>query len=215
MAIEFIQMNDLGDQIEKIQKQLTGELAERGPDVLMDALLAAGRSIRKRVVKEANERYDYNKYGKKLPATNKTLKINIGKGRNEKYFRMISKGPMSELADFMVTPNVKSGKRPTAYSARVLKGGATDAFTKSPKPFLVYVKAGNKGARHLIFAYRAKGKKRLPLEKVLAPSVPSMLKNAGLYEISQEQMKSVIDHEVDKSINRMLKKAAKAAQGST
>lgn len=194
------------ERVERIAEML-GDLHEETPNILKKAIAAAGRNVRKEAVKQANKIYDYNKYGKPLPATNKTLKVKVGSKLDRWYSSLTSTGPMSELADFMVSPNVTRGKRPEAYSAHVKRDSPMKVFDAKNKPFLVYFKAGDTG-RHKAFVYR-KGDDRFPLRKILAPSVPSMLENAGLKEIAAERMQKEIDTQIKNYVRRTLKAAGK------
>lgn len=198
---------DYNEKVEMIT-ELLGDLYEEAPSVLRKAIAAALRNIRKEAVSQANKIYDYNKYGKPLAATNKTLKVKVGTKRDSWYSSLTATGPMSELADFMVTPNITRGKRPDAYSARVKRGSPLTKFDAGTnKPFLVYFKAGDTG-RHKAFVYR-KGDDRFPLKKILAPSVPSMLENAGLKDIAANRLENELDKQIRNYIRRTLNAAGK------
>ena len=198
---------DYNEKVEKIAEQL-GDLYEEAPNVLTNALKDTLRNIRKETVKQANKIYDYNKYGKPLAATNKTLRVKVGTKRDSWYSSLTATGPMSELADFMITPNVTKGKRPPAYSARVKRDSPLATFdSHTNKPFLVYFKAGKTG-RHKAFVYRA-GKDRFPLKKILAPSVPSMLENSGLHEIAAKRMQTDLEKQIENCIRKTLANAGK------
>lgn len=204
------QIVDYDKRVEKIAEDL-GDLFNEAPKVLKNAIAAAGRSVRKETVKQANKIYDYHKYGKPLAATNKTLRVKVGTKGDSWYSSLIASGPMSELADFMVLPNTTRGQRPPAYSARVKRSSPMEVFDKDRKPFLAYVKAGKGEKRHKVFVYRT-GEDRLPLKKILAPSIPSMLENAGLKEIAENRLQAEIDKQIQVHIRKALQKAGRGKE---
>lgn len=192
---------DLDTFTEEVDRAL-GELKTETPKVLRSALSNTARRVRKKVVKEAEKRYAYQDDGAWKASNAGALKLKAKTKRDAFYTRLVSSGPMNELLDFMVSPSTYApDSRPDAHKAKVLSGGALKILGEKPKPFVTKFKSG-----HIAVVSRT-GDKRLPVEKLLAPAVPSMVQNAGLRKTAEELMATELPTQIQKAIQKTLKKA--------
>ena len=194
---------DLNTYYEEIERTL-GDLKEETPKVLRSALSNTSRRVRKRVVKEAESRYAYQNTDEWKASNAGAIKLKAKTKRDAFYTRLVSTGPMNELLDFMVTPSAYNPEhRPDAHKAKVLSSGALKVLGEKPKPFVTRFRSG-----HIAIVQR-KGERRLPVRSLLAPSVPSMVQNAGLRETAEELMATELPVQIQKAIQRTLKKAGR------
>jgi len=195
---------DLNAYYEEIEKTL-GDLKDETPKVLRSALSNTARRVRKQVVKEAAKRYDYQDAGAWKASNAGAIKLKAKTKGDALYTRLVSAGPMNELLDFMVTPSTYNpDNRPDAHKAKVLSTGALKLLDASPKPFVTRFRSG-----HIAIVQR-KTKKPLPVHSLLAPSVPSMVQNAGLRVTAEELMATELPVQIQKAIQRTLKKAGRS-----
>lgn len=201
MSMLIVDLNSYYDEIEKT----LGDLKSETPKVLRSALSNTSRRVRKQVVKEAGSRYAYQDDGAWKASNAGAIKLKAKTKRDAFYTRLVSSGPMNELLDFMVAPAAYSpDSRPDAHKAKVLSSGALKVLGEKPKPFVTRFRSG-----HIAIVQR-KGDKRLPVRSLLAPSVPSMVQNAGLRETAEELLATDLPVQIQKAIQRTLKKAGKA-----
>ena len=194
---------DLDTYYEDIEKAL-GDLKDDTPKVLRSALSNTARRVRKQVVKEAGKRYDYQDTGAWKSSNAGAIKLKAKTKGDALYTRLISTGPMNELMDFMVTPSAYApDHRPDMHKSKVLSTGALKALGGKPKPFITRFRSG-----HIAIVQR-KSEKRLPVHSLLAPSIPSMVQNAGLRVTAEELMATELPVQIQKAIQRTLKKAGR------
>lgn len=192
---------DLDTFTEEVDRAL-GELKTETPKVLRSALSNTARRVRKKVVKEAEKRYAYQDDVAWKASNAGALKLKAKTKRDAFYTRLVSSGPMNELLDFMVSPSTYApDSRPDAHKAKVLTSGALKILGDKPKPFVTKFRSG-----HIAVVSRT-GDKRLPVKKLLAPAVPSMVQNAGLRKTAEELMATELPTQIQKAIQRTLKKA--------
>ena len=195
---------DLDTYYEDIEKAL-GDLKDETPKVLRSALSNTARRVRKQVVKEASKRYAYQDAGAWKASNAGAIKLKAKTKGDALYTRLISAGPMNELMDFMVTPSAYApDHRPDMHKSKVLSTGALKALGEKPKPFVTRFRSG-----HIAIVQR-KSEKRLPVHSLLAPSVPSMVQNAGLRVTAEELMATELPMQIQKAIQRTLKKAGRS-----
>lgn len=195
---------DLDAYTAEIENAL-GDLKDETPKVLRSALSTTARRVRKKVVKEAKERYAYQDDGAWANSNKGAIKLKAKSKRDAFYTRLVSTGPMNELMDFMVSPGAYAPQsRPDAYAAKVLSAGALQVLGDTPKPFIAKFKSGH------IAVVQRKGKKKLPVKKLLSPAVPSMVQNAGLRSTAEELMATELPVQIQKAIQRTLRKAGRA-----
>lgn len=195
---------DLNQHYEEIAETLGDALQQEVPKVLRSALSNTARRVRKQVVEEAASRYAYQEQDAWKATNSGAIKLKTGTKRDKFYTRFTSTGPMNELMDFMVSPAEYAPRnRPDAHKAKVLSSGGLKGLTGMPKPFVTKFKSG-----HIAIVQRS-GKDRLPVNSLLSPSVPSMVKNAGLRETAEELMAAELPVQIQKAIQRTLKKAGR------
>lgn len=219
MSLVFV---DLDRHIEDIAEKL-GDLHDQTPKVLRSALSNTSRRIRKQVLKEAQARYAYQD-DSAWKATNKgALHLKAGTKGDKFYTRLFSAGPMSDLSEFMTNPAqyVNKGETPPA---RVLNASALKILGGNPKPFVTKFKSG-----HIAVVARVPGKSYskswaiqqrkdknyrgsdlTKIASLLSPSVPSMVQNAGLRETAESMLATELPIQIQKAIDRTLRKAGRA-----
>lgn len=196
---------DLDHYYEEIAETLGNDLKKEVPKVLRSALSNTSRRVRKKVLKEADSRYVYQEQDAWKATNSGALKLKAGTKGDRFYTKLTAGGPMNELLDFMVSPSTYAPQnRPDALAAKVLSSGALKTLGDKPKPFITRFKSG-----HIAVVQRT-SKKPLPVKKLLAPSVPSMVKGAGLYETAEELIAAELPVQIQKAIKRTLKKAGRA-----
>lgn len=201
MSMLIVDLDAFTEEVDK----LLGDLKDETPKVLRAALSTTARKVRKTVVSEAASRYAYQDSGAWANSNKGALKLKAKSKRDDFYTRLISSGPMNELLDFMVSPaSYSPSNRPDAHKAKVLAAGALTALGDAPKPFITKFKSGH------IAVVQRKREKRLPVKKLLSPAVPSMVQNAGLIETAQEMMSTELPAQIQKAVQRTLRKAGKA-----
>lgn len=194
---------DLDAFTEEVEKAL-GDLKTETPKVLRSALSNTSRRVRKQVVKEAAKRYEYQDDGAWKASNAGAIKLKAKTKRDAFYTRLVSSGPMNELLDFMVSPSAYTPEsRPDAHKAKVLSGGALKILGDDPKPFVTRFRSG-----HIAVVQRTSDR-RLPVKSLLSPSVPSMVQGAGLRETAEELMAAELPVQIQKAIQRTLKKAGR------
>lgn len=194
---------DLDTFTEEVEKAL-GDLKTETPKVLRSALSNTSRRVRKQVVKEAAKRYEYQDDGAWKASNAGAIKLKAKTKRDAFYTRLVSSGPMNELLDFMVSPSAYTPEsRPDAHKAKVLSGGALKILGDDPKPFVTRFRSG-----HIAVVQRTSDR-RLPVKSLLSPSVPSMVQGAGLRETAEELMAAELPVQIQKAIQRTLKKAGR------
>ena len=194
---------DLDTHYEEIERAL-GDLKDETPKVLRSALSNTARRVRRQVVKEAAKRYDYQDDGVWKASNAGAIMLKAKAKGDAFYTRLVSSGPMNELMDFMVTPSAYNpDQRPAAHKSKVLSTGALKVLGEKPKPFVTRFRSG-----HIAIVQR-KTEKRLPVHSLLAPSVPSMVQNAGLRVTAEELMANELPVQIQKAIQRTLKKAGR------
>ena len=195
---------DLDAYTEQIDNAL-GDLSTETPKVLRSALSTTARRVRKQVVKEAKERYAYQDSQTWANSNKGAIKLKAKSKRDAFYTRLVSTGPMNELMDFMVSPSAYAPRnKPDAHASKVLSSGALKMLGDNPKPFITKFRSG-----HIAIVQRT-GDRPLPVKKLLAPAVPSMVQNAGLRRTAEELMAAELPVQIEKAIQRTLKKAGRA-----
>lgn len=201
MSMVIVDLDQFTDGIEKA----LGELKNETPTVLRSALSNTARNVRRIVLKEAEKRYEYQDSSAWKASNSGALKLKAKTRRDQFYTRLVSSGPMNELLDFMVSPSKYApDNRPAAHASKVLSSGALAILGAEPKPFITRFRSG-----HIAVVQRT-GRKRLPVKSLLSPSVPSMVQNAGLVETANELIAAELPKQIQKAIQRTLKKAGKA-----
>lgn len=194
----FIEI-DTDTEIRKIIGQLDGLRNQIGaPKLLKNALNSTARKVRKQFVKDAQGRY---------AVKDKSIFKREDQGAPKLYTAspanltatIASKGPMQDIMSFLTRPNMGTG----AAAAQVLNSGSLKPLElEGLKAFVTRFASG-----HVAIVQRI-GPERLPVKKLLSPSVPHMLGNEEVRKQAEKMTYEILQEEIDKQVQRVLAKAA-------
>lgn len=178
-----------------IEKRL-GNMQSKSKDVLKRAVNDTAKQARKEIAQQAQKTYVV-KGGK----FNKAMKIK--RASNSNLVAIISAtGGAMELKDFRVSPaSYKTGdQRPNVVKAKVLKSSSMKQLVKGDiKAFVAKFSNGH------VSVLQRKGKKRLPVKKLLSPSIPKMLGNEKrVYKIVKPTINKNLRANINKHIRKVL-----------
>lgn len=195
---------DVDKQIDEIEKML-GNLSNKAPAIMKNALNSVARQVRKSIVKDAQGEYEMSaKMKAKMKAT-KAASVKSATA-NRMMATILSVGSMSDLMEFMVTPTaISNGQSPSGYAAKVLKSSGLKHLNGDPKPFITQFQSG-----HIAIVTRL-SQNRLPVKKLLSPSVPHMLNNDKVREEAEALTYQLLPNEIEKQIDKLLKRMATSA----
>lgn len=211
IAVEF----DAEQQILEISRQL-GTLKSQTTAILKNSINAAARKVRKQMVKDVKGEY---------AISNSELLKNKSKGAprlqtakpSDPTAVIRSKGPMTELMDFVVNPSDRGAQARVLQSSgmKVLERGGARAFIarfSSGHIAIVQRVEGQtytvNGASDRIGKYGKPSKGSWPdmtrIKKLLSPAVPHMLGNEKVRENARDLLNHVLDEEIEKRITKAL-----------
>lgn len=190
---------DADTEIRKIIGQLDGLRNQIGaPKLLKNALNSTARKVRKQFVKDAQGRYAvkdksiFKKEDQGAPKLYTASPTNLTA-------TIVSKGPMQDIMSFLTRPNMGTG----AAAAQVLNSGSLKPLElEGLKAFVTRFASG-----HVAIVQR-RGPERLPVKKLLSPSVPHMLGNEEVREQAEEMTYEILQSEIDRQIQRVFARAA-------
>lgn len=199
---------DFDAELKRIEERL-GNLGDKAPNALRNALNTTARKIRKQIVKDARGQYVL-KDKKQLQAT-KAMKMSNAKPSNL-VATLRSSGSSNELMNFLVSPESLSrgNNAPAVYAAQVLKASGTKSLDGDPKPFVTQFQSG-----HIAIVERVPGKrmrsnpKKEALKKLLSPSVPHMLKNKDVQAKANRMLMEELPDQIEKQIQKILAQGGK------
>lgn len=176
-------LKDLNKSLKQMDKAVRTAVVSSINRATQRAKTETGRKVREKYIvkqKEVVETITIRKaQGKALQAT------------------LTSKGHSIPLIRFGVTPKRRLERSPKVLKAAVYRGGA-----KKPIPGAFIATAGS----HIGVFTRA-GKKRLPINELRGPAVPSMAGNEEVREHVQqvygEEMQKRLPHELDRTLGRL------------
>lgn len=194
----FIEI-DADTEIQKIIGQLDGLRNQIGaPKLLKNALNSTARKVRKQFVKDAQGRYavkDKSIFKKEDQGAPKLYTASPASPTAT----IASKGPMQDIMSFLTRPNMGTG----AAAAQVLNSGSLKPLElEGLKAFVTRFASG-----HVAIVQR-RGPERLPIKKLLSPSVPHMLGNEEVREQAEEMAYEILQSEIDRQIQRVFARAA-------
>ena len=193
--IEF----DPDKELEKILQRFN-KLPEKlaAPDTLSRALNATALKVRRQIIKDAEGKYHFRKKAS-LRDESRVRRSSIATLEAA----VLADGHMREIMDFLTYPNTEHG----AALAKVLNdGGAAKPLEVSTiggklKAFVTQFQSG-----HIAIVQR-EGAERLPVKKLLSPSVPHMLNNeeirAKAAAITYAELQKQIEKHIQKTLDRM------------
>lgn len=199
MSKESLVVIDTDHELTKIISKLNGLRNQLGaPDAFRKALNSTGRAVRKQIIKDAKGEYaisdrkaltDKKKGGPELlPASTSTLAATIR-----------SRGPMQDIMAFMTRPNSETG----AAAAKVLNSSQMKSLeVDGLKAFVARFSSG-----HVAIVQRL-GPERLPVKKLLSPSVPHMLNNEAVRSKAEAMTYEMLQREIERQIDKVWRKSA-------
>lgn len=185
---------DTDGEIEKIIRQVH-DLRDKisSPAILQRAVKTTARKVRTQLIKDTKERYALtDERGLKDPAKG-APRITSSTGTAVSS-TIRSKGPMQDIMTFLAQPNTKTG----AAAAQVLNSGTAKQLVKDDlKAFVTRFSNG-----HMAIVQR-RGTDRLPIKKLLSPSVPHMMVNEEVRARAETLAVQILQKEIEKQIKKV------------
>lgn len=186
---------DDNGMVQTIANQL-GEYADKAPTVLKQALNATAKDVRSMLAEQAKEIYIVQK-----SKFNKAMKIKNASARKLEALIVTAGAPL-ELIDFKTNPKKPStgSARPDVMTGKVLVQSSMKRLEMGNlKAFVAKFKSG-----HVSIVQR-KGPERLPVKKLLSPSIPKMIGNEKqVYGEVEPKIAELLDANIRKYITRTL-----------
>lgn len=186
---------DDNGMVQTIANQL-GEYADKAPTVLKQALNATAKDVRSMLAEQAKEIYIVQK-----SKFNKAMKIKNASARKLEALIVTAGAPL-ELIDFKTNPKKPSAgsARPDVMTGKVLVQSSMKRLEMGNlKAFVAKFKSG-----HVSIVQR-KGPERLPVKKLLSPSIPKMIGNEKqVYGEVEPKIAELLDANIRKYIIRTL-----------
>lgn len=194
---------DMNAELAALEMRL-GKLKNDAPSVLVKAVNDVARKVRRQIIKDVKGEYVFQDK-EKLKAQTALKMKSARKNRIEATLK--SRGPMQDLAKFLVSPKTISRgmEHPPLYKAQVQKRSGLKALDGNPKPFITQFKS-----EHIAVAVRVPGKKmkknphRTFIKKLLSPAVPHMLGNPDIQAAAQAMVGDLLPQAVQKQIDKLL-----------
>lgn len=175
-------------ELERVQQKL-GELQHKAPNVIANALNRSISNISANIPKEVRQKYHIKAVDVK--ETLKIFKASASKLQGE----VKSSGKTIGLDKFKVSPKTVNHKRKSQLKIAVKKGGTKQILGA----FIASVNG--------IKVFKRDGKSRLPISRLMGPSVPQMIGNdETVNKINQEANNTYetrINHEINRLLSRM------------
>lgn len=186
---------DDNGMVQTIANQL-GEYADKAPTVLKQALNATAKDARTMLAEQAKDIYIVQK-----SKFNKAMTIKNASARKLEALIVTAGAPL-ELIDFKTNPKKPStgAARPDIASGKVLvKNSLKRLEMGSIKAFVAKFKSG-----HVSIVQR-KGPERLPVKKLLSPSIPKMVGNEDkVYGEVEPKIAELLDANIRKYIAKTM-----------
>lgn len=186
---------DDNGMVQTIANQL-GEYADKAPTVLKQALNATAKVVRSMLAEQAKDIYIVQK-----SKFNKAMKIKNASARKLEALIVTAGAPL-ELIDFKANPKKPStgSARPDVMTGKVLVQNSMKRLEMGNlKAFVAKFKSG-----HVSIVQR-KGPERLPVKKLLSPSIPKMIGNEKqVYGEVEPKIAELLDANIRKYITRTL-----------
>lgn len=190
---------DDNGMIKTIADQL-GKYRDKAPTVLKQAIAATAKDARSLLAEQAKDVYVVQK-----SKFNKAMEIKSG-GSYAKIIRTAGK-PL-ELIDFKAAPKTPAvgTERPEVTTGKVLNASSMKRLEVGGiKAFVARFRSG-----HVSIVQR-RGAERLPIKKLLSPSIPKMVGNEEkVYGIVQPELASMLDANIRKYIAKTIEKGEAA-----
>lgn len=176
-------------QLQRIELKLK-DMKSKAPQALKNAVNATAKDAKKDLANKAKETYAV-----KSPRFQKAIGMKNATAAKPTATLKIT-GAVNELADF----KFKSNEGVNAARGKVLKSSALKTLEKGNlKAFITKF-----GSGHTSVVQR-KGASRLPLKKLLSPSIPTMIGNeAKVYGIVRPNIEDNLQKNIQKQIDKIL-----------
>lgn len=176
------------NEIKRVQEKL-GELAHKTPNVIANSLNRSLSNMKSNITKEVRSTY-HVKAGD-VKSTLKTFRASRSKLTAE----VRSSGKTMGLDKFKVSPKTVNPKRKSQLKIAVKKDGVKQVLGS-------FIAAIN-GTK----VFKRDGKKRLPISRLMGPSVPQMVGNEEKVEIIQTKAwvtyQKNLNHYIDHLLSRL------------
>jgi hypothetical protein len=186
---------DDNGMVQAIANQL-GEYADKAPTVLKQALNATAKDARSMLAEQAKDIYIVQK-----SKFNKAMTIKNASARKLEALIVTAGAPL-ELIDFKANPKQPSTgvDRPDVVMGKVLvKSSLKRLEMGNLKAFVAKFKSG-----HVSIVQR-RGPERLPVKKLLSPSIPKMVGNEEqVYGKVEPKIAELLDANIRKYISKTL-----------
>src|SRR5690554_1402652 len=187
MTVKFFDVRVDATEVRKVEL-LLGKQFKQAPTVIMRALNRAASSSKTAASKEVRQEYHV-----KAKDVNKTIKI-YRASRKKLGALVISKDSKLPLDRFKFSPRTRP-KRPP-------KGGIKVAVKKDGLKNLMHAFLVDAPGGAMIF--ERVGKPRLPIKRIMGPSVPQMLGTERVRTKFFEKARETYDKRLDHEIRRLL-----------
>lgn len=176
-------------QLQRIELKLK-DMKAKAPQALKNAVNATARDAKKDLADKAKETYAV-----KSPRFKKAIAQKNATASNPTATLKIT-GAVNELADFKYKDNTSTD----AARGKVLKASGLKSLQKGNlKAFITKFGSGH------VSVVQRKGTSRLPLKKLLSPSIPTMVGNeAKVYGIVKPNIEENLQKNIQKQIDRIL-----------
>ena len=176
-------------QLQRIELKLK-DMKAKAPQALKNAVNATARDAKKDLADKAKETYAV-----KSPRFKKAIAQKNATASNPTATLKIT-GAVNELADFKYKDNTSTD----AARGKVLKASGLKSLQKGNlKAFITKFGSGH------VSVVQRKGTSRLPLKKLLSPSIPTMVGNeAKVYGIVKPNIEKNLQKNIQKQIDKIL-----------
>lgn len=172
-------------ELQRVQDKL-GEIKHKAPNAIASALNRAITNVKANVPKEVRQNY-HVKAGD-VKQTLKIMKASASKLQGE----VKSSGQTLGLDNLKVSPKTVNPKRKSQLKIAVKKG--------STKQVLGAFIASINGTK----VFKRDGKGRLPISRLMGPSVPQMIGNEETVNKINQEAKNTYETRINHEINRLL-----------
>lgn len=175
------------DELKRVQQQL-GELQHKAPNVIANALNRSISNIKANIPKEV--RKDYHVKSSDVKDTLKVFKASASRLQGE----VKATGKLIGLEKFKISPDNVDPRRKKQLKIAVKKDGT--------KQILGAFIASIQGKK----VFKRDGKSRLPISRLMGPSVPQMIGNKENVETINQNAYFTYEKRINHEINRVLSK---------
>lgn len=172
-------------ELRRVQQQL-GQLQHKAPNMISRAMNRSITNIKANVPKEV--RKDYNVKATEVKDTLKIMKASASKLQAE----VKSTGKVLGLDKYKVSPKTVNPKRKSQLKISVKKSNT--------KQILGSFIANINGTK----VFKRDGKARLPISRLMGPSVPQMIGNESNVERINQSAYAMYESRINHEINRVL-----------